>query len=83
MVHDVCAKIRKETVKQEADQIAAAKKAGIEFIKLSDADMATLRKLGDAVHEEYAPEINKLYPGDTYRPANFLKEVQGYIGYEP
>ena len=46
-------------------------------------EMATLRKLGDAVHKKYAPEINKLYPGDTYKPANYLEEVQGYIGYKP
>ena len=32
VVHEVCAKIRKETVQQEIDEIAAAKKEGIEFI---------------------------------------------------
>jgi TRAP-type C4-dicarboxylate transport system substrate-binding protein len=83
VVHDVCAKIRKETVKQEADQIASAKKKGIKFFSLSKAEMATLRKLGDAVHKKYAPEINKLYPGDKYRPVNYLEEVQGFIGYKP
>jgi len=83
VVHEVCAKIRKEVVQQETDQIEAAKKAGIEFINLSKEDMATLRKQGDAVHKKFAPEINKLYPGDTYRPANYLEEVDGYIGYKP
>jgi len=83
VVHEVCAKIRKETVKQEVDQIAAAKKAGVKFISLSKEEMATLRKLGDAVHKKYAPEINKLYKGDTYKPANYLEEVQGFIGYKP
>ncbi len=83
VVHDVCAKIRKETVKQETDQIAAAKKNGIEFITLPDADLATLKKQGNAVHEEYAAEINKLYDGDTYKPKNYLKEVQEYMGYKP
>ena len=83
VVHEVCAKIRSETVQQEFDQIEAAKKNGIEFIKLSDADYATLRKQGDAVHKKYAPEINKLYPGDKYRPDNFLEEVQGFMGYKP
>lgn len=83
VVREVCAKIRKETVQQEADEIAAAKKAGIEFISLSPDEMATLRKLGDAVHKKYAPEINKLEKGDTYRPANYLEEVYGYIGYKP
>ena len=42
--HEVCVKIRKETVQQEKDQIAAAKKYGVEFIKLSGGDMATLRR---------------------------------------
>ncbi len=83
VVHEVCAKIRKETVKQEADQIADAKKNGIEFFKLSDADHATLKRQGDAVHKKYAPEINKLYPGDTYKAKDYLKEVQDFIGYKP
>ena len=83
VVHEVCAKIRKETVQQETDQIAAAKKDGIEFISLSKEEMDTLKKLGDSVHKKFAPEINKLYPGDTYRPANFLEEVDGLLGYKP
>ena len=44
--------------------------------------MDILRKQGNAVHEKYADEINKLYEGDTYRPDNFLKEVQDYVGYK-
>jgi TRAP-type C4-dicarboxylate transport system substrate-binding protein len=80
-VHDVCASIRKETVKQEDDEIAKAKAAGIEFFTLSDADMAWIKSKGDVAHVKYAPEINKLYPGDTYRPANYLKEVQDYMEY--
>ncbi|MBI5569281.1 MAG: TRAP transporter substrate-binding protein [Desulfomonile tiedjei] len=83
VVHEVCAKIRKETVLQEAEQIEMAKKAGIEFITLPADEIAILRKKGDAVHKKYAPEINKLYPTDTYRPANYLEEVDGYIGYKP
>jgi TRAP-type C4-dicarboxylate transport system substrate-binding protein len=83
-VHDVCTRIRKETRTQEADEIARAKKKdGVQFFKLSDADMAWLRKKGDVTHEKYAPEINKLYPGDTYRPVNYLKEVENYMGYKP
>ena len=62
VVHEVCANIRKETVQQEIDEIAAAKKEGIEFISLSKDEMDTLRKLGDSVHKKFAPEINKLYP---------------------
>lgn len=83
VVHDVCAKIRKEVVAQENEQIAKASKAGIEFYALSAEDMAWLKMKGNAAHVNYAGEINKLYPGDTYRPANFLKEVQDYIGYKP
>jgi TRAP-type C4-dicarboxylate transport system substrate-binding protein len=83
VVHEVCAKIRKETVVQEKDQIEDAKKKGIEFISLSKEEMDTLKKLGDSVHKKFAPEINKLNPGDTYRPVNFLEEVSGFIGYQP
>jgi TRAP-type C4-dicarboxylate transport system substrate-binding protein len=82
VVHEVCAKIRKETVLQEAEEIEKAKKSGVEFISLSKDEMDTLKRLGDNVHKKYAPEINKLYPGDTYRPANYLEEVYGYIGYK-
>jgi TRAP-type C4-dicarboxylate transport system substrate-binding protein len=83
VVHEVCAKTRKETVLQEAEQIDLAKKAGVEFIKLSDADMAKLKKEGHTVFPKYEPEINKLYPGDTYKPENYLKEVQDLLGYKP
>ena len=40
------------------------------------------KKKGDKVHQEFAAEINKLYPGDTYRPKNFLQEVEDYMGYK-
>ena len=83
VVSDVCADIRKQTVKQETDEIAKATANGIEFISLSDSAMDVLKRKGNVAHEKYAAEINKLYPGDTYRPANFLKEVQDYIGYKP
>jgi len=56
---------------------------GVEFFKLSDADMATLRKQSNVAHEKFTDEINKLNPGDTYKPANYLKEVQDYMGYKP
>jgi len=82
-VHDVCADIRAQTKQQELDEIAKAKSEGIEFFRLSDAAMDLLKRKGDAVHQKYAAEINKLYPGDTYRPKDFLKEVQDYIGYKP
>jgi TRAP-type C4-dicarboxylate transport system substrate-binding protein len=83
VVHDVCADIRKQTKQQEIDQIEDAKGKGIEFISLPEEDMATLKKKGDAVHKKYAPEINKNYDGDSYKPENYLKEVQDYMGYKP
>ena len=82
-VHDVSAKIRKETVKQELDQIAKAKANGIEFFKLSDEEMAILRKQGNAAHKKYAGEINKINSGDKLKFDNYLKEVQEYMGYQP
>lgn len=82
VVHDVCAQIRAEAEQQELEQIAAAEEAGIEFIKLSEEDMQVLLEQGNAVHEKYAEEINKLYDTDSYRPDNFLKEVQDYMGYQ-
>jgi TRAP-type C4-dicarboxylate transport system substrate-binding protein len=83
VVHDVCADIRQQTKQQEIDQIAAAEANGIEFIHLSDAAMDVLKRQGNQTHEAFAAEINKLYPSDKYRPANYLKEVQDFIGYKP
>jgi TRAP-type C4-dicarboxylate transport system substrate-binding protein len=83
VVADVGVQIRQECKQQEEDMIAKAKSDGIQFFKLSDAEMQTLIKQGDGVHQKYAPEINKLYKGDQYRPDNYLKEVQDYIGYKP
>ncbi|NOX35351.1 MAG: TRAP transporter substrate-binding protein [Deltaproteobacteria bacterium] len=78
-VHDVCAKSREKTQVEENTNIAKAKAAGVEFFKLSDADMATLKRQSQGTYEKYAPEINKNYPGDTYKPANYLKEVQDFL----
>ena len=75
-VHDVCAKSRIKSLTEENTNIEKAKASGVEFFKLSDADMATLLEQSKGVYDKYAPEINKLYPGDTYKPADFLKEVQ-------
>jgi len=83
VVRDVSADIRDQTKMQEAVQIMKASKNGIQFFTLPQEQMATLKKKGNAVHKKYAGEINKLYPGDTYRPNNFLKEVQDYMGYKP
>ncbi|MBD3309014.1 C4-dicarboxylate ABC transporter substrate-binding protein [candidate division KSB3 bacterium] len=82
-VHDVCAQIREESKQQELEEIEKAKANGIEFFRLPEEDMAILIEQGNAVHEKYAEEINKLYDGDTYRPENFLKEVQEYMNYNP
>ena len=74
VVHDVCAKIRKETVQQETEQIAKAKEAGIEFISLSDAEMAESGKLGDAVHEKYARRsTSSTRATPTGRPTSWKK----------
>jgi len=82
VVHDVCAKIRAQTEQQEINQIGDAKENGVQFFTLPEEDMAELRREGHAVHEKYAAEINKLYPADTYRPENFLREVQKYMNYK-
>ena len=61
----------------------AETKNGVTFHRLSDETLAVLRRKGDVVHQQYASEINKNYPGDKYKPDNFLKEVQEYMGYQP
>jgi TRAP-type C4-dicarboxylate transport system substrate-binding protein len=80
---EIAAKIRQESRQQEIDEIEKAKAAGIQFFKLSDDEMKILDKQGDVAHQQYAAEINKLYDGDKYRPANYLKEVQDFLGYTP
>ena len=81
VVREVCADIRKQTREQELAQIEMARKAGVKFLKLPAEEMTLLREKGDAVHAKYAGEINQLHDGDTYRPENFLKEVQEYMDY--
>ncbi|CAN2047321.1 TRAP-type transport system periplasmic protein [Candidatus Magnetomoraceae bacterium gMMP-1] len=83
VVYDVCAENRAQTRQQEIEEIEKAKKNGINFFKLSDEEMAILRKKGDVVHQKYADSINKLYPEDKYQPENYLREVQEYMGYKP
>lgn len=80
-LNEVCAQSRKESVAQENEELEKIKKEGIEVFTLPEADMAILKEKGDAVHKKYADEINKLYPGDKYRPENYLKEVQVFMGY--
>jgi TRAP-type C4-dicarboxylate transport system substrate-binding protein len=82
-IHDIAADIRKQGRGQEEEEIAKAKAAGVTFYTLSAAEMATLRKMGDPVHFKYSKEINQLHPTDTYKPQDFLKEVQELMGYKP
>lgn len=81
-VHDVCADYRQQGAQQEAEIRGKLAGLGVELINLPPEDMETLRKQSTTVHDQYAAEINKLYPGDTYRPDNFLKEVQDLLGYQ-
>ena len=83
VVHDVCADIRKQTRVQETEEIAKAKKNGIQFFQLSDKDLDWLRHKGDVTHQKYRAEIDQLFPSDTYRPKDYLKEVEDYMGYKP
>lgn len=78
-VHDVCAQSRQKTAAEEAANIQKAKDAGVTFYKLPDEEMQILKDQSSATYEKYAPEINKIYPGDTYQPDNFLKEVQEFL----
>ena len=72
VVREECANTRQLTRKQEADQIAKAKAAGIAFYTLPEADMGTLRKQGNTVHAEWAEKIGPEY----------LKKVQQFLGYK-
>jgi TRAP-type C4-dicarboxylate transport system substrate-binding protein len=81
-VHEVSAKMRKAAREQEQNEIIDAKEHGVEFWTLPEKDMVFLKKKAAAVHDAYAPEINKLYPGDTYRPKNYLKEVQELMNFK-
>ncbi len=83
VVHDVAAQIRQETKQQEIDEIKKATANGIQFHKLPDADLNYLKQKGNSAHVKYKDEINKLYKGDTYRPEDYLKEVQDFMGYKP
>ncbi len=78
-VNDVCAENRKATEPWEKENIEDAKSKGVEFFQLPPDDMALLKEQSKATYEKYADEINKLYPGDTYRPDNYLKEVQDFL----
>lgn len=72
VIREECAHTRQLTREQEAREIEKAKAAGIEFFQLSEADMAALRKEGNVVHQEWAPQIG----------ADYLKKVQEFLGYK-
>lgn len=78
-VHDISAESRKKTLIEETSNIAKAKEAGVEFFQLSASDMAVLTEQSQGTHDKYAAEINKNYPGDTYKPDNFLQEVKALL----
>jgi len=71
VVRDVSADIRAQSVLQEDEEIANAKAAGVEFIRLPEEEMNLLRKQAKAVHDRYAKEIGEEY----------LKQVQEFMGY--
>jgi TRAP-type C4-dicarboxylate transport system substrate-binding protein len=81
-VHDMCAEARVAAKAQEMEQRKAAMDNGIEFFQLSDKEMGTLKEQADSVHQNFAPEINKLQSGDTYRDKNYLEKVQKFMGYK-
>lgn len=82
-VKEVAAEIRKEAKTQEETEIQKAKEGGVLFHTLPENEMAELKSRGIKVHERYKNEINRLYPSDTYRPEDYLLEVQTYLGYTP
>ncbi|MCB2188235.1 MAG: TRAP transporter substrate-binding protein [Deltaproteobacteria bacterium] len=73
VVKEECKKYRAECKIQEADSKKAAQASGVSFWELSEADIGTLRKEGNTVHEKYAEEIGPEY----------LKAVQTLMGYQP
>ncbi|MCF8107259.1 MAG: TRAP transporter substrate-binding protein [Desulfohalobiaceae bacterium] len=81
-VHDVSAQIREEAREQETTQIAKAKENGVSFYTLPEKDKEFLKEKAAEVHDKYAKEINKTYPGDSYKPDNYLQEVQEYMDFE-
>ena len=72
VIHEECAKTRVLTRKQESDQIAKAKEAGISFYELPANEMQSLLVKGDKVHQEWAGKIG----------ADYLKKVQDLLGYK-
>jgi TRAP-type C4-dicarboxylate transport system substrate-binding protein len=82
-VNEVCTNSRPKGKALEEAQIANAKENGVTFLHMSEDEMGKLRKLSDKVHQKFADEINSFTKNDTYRPKDYLKEVQDYMGYKP
>lgn len=60
-IQEESARTRELTRKQQAEQIAKAKEAGVEFIQLSPADKARLIELAAPVYEKWGKKIGPDY----------------------
>lgn len=63
VITEESAKARQATRVQYAEQVAAAKADGVEFHKLSDSDMAELKKLAEPVLQKWGEKIGPDYLG--------------------
>jgi TRAP-type C4-dicarboxylate transport system substrate-binding protein len=70
VVAEESAKTRELTRKQHGDQITAAKAAGVTFTKLSDAEIAELKKQAEPVVEKWGEKIG----------ADYLTKVRAKLG---
>jgi len=60
-IEEESAKTREATKKQQAEQIAAAKTAGVEFIPLAAADREQLIKMAEPVYKDWGQKIGPDY----------------------
>lgn len=61
VIEEESAAARLATRKQHEEQVAAAKAAGVEFIKLSDSDIAEVKKLTEPVLDKWGKKIGPDY----------------------
>lgn len=61
VIKEESAKSRELTRKQHEDQIAKAKEAGVQFIKLSDAEIAQLKEMAEPVIQKWGKKIGPDY----------------------
>ena len=72
VMNEKCEEMRMAMKEQQSAMNQAAKeKMGVEFIQLSQADMATLVERSKKTHDEYAKDIG----------ADYLKQVQDLLGF--